>query len=72
MSKKLCVLNIDELRKWIMMEAHNSRYSVHPGSTKMYHDLKEMYGWGGNEEEHCRIRGSVSKLSTRKSRTPKA
>ena len=39
---RLCVPNIDELSKRIMMEAHKSRYSVHPGSTKMYHDLKEM------------------------------
>ena len=43
---RLCVPNVDELRKRIMMEAHHSRYSVHPGSTKMYHDLKEMYWWG--------------------------
>jgi len=28
-----------------MAEAHTSRYSVHPGSTKMYHDLKEVYWW---------------------------
>ena len=27
----LCVPNVDELRKRIMMEAHNSRYFVHPG-----------------------------------------
>ena len=43
---RLCVPNIDELRKRIMMEAQHSRYSVHPGSTKMYHDMKEMYWWG--------------------------
>jgi len=30
-----------------MAEAHNSRYSVHPGSTKMYRDLKEIYWWNG-------------------------
>ena len=41
----LCVPNIDELSKRIMMETHNSRYSVHPGSTKMYHDQREMYWW---------------------------
>ena len=41
--KILCVPNVDEVRNKIMMEAHHSRYSVHPGSTKMYHDLKEMY-----------------------------
>jgi hypothetical protein len=26
-------------------EAHLSRYSIHPGSTKMYHDLKQHYWW---------------------------
>ena len=40
---RLYVPNVDELRKRIMREAHHSRYSVHPWSTKMYHDLKEMY-----------------------------
>ncbi|XP_070057758.1 uncharacterized protein [Nicotiana tomentosiformis] len=41
----LCVPNVDSLRERIMAEAHTSRYSVHPGSTKMYHDLKEVYWW---------------------------
>ena len=40
---RLCVPNIDGLREQIMAEAHCSRYSIHPGSTKMYHDLKEVY-----------------------------
>ncbi|KAK1411676.1 hypothetical protein QVD17_38234 [Tagetes erecta] len=31
------------LRELIMDEAHKSRYSVHPGSDKMYHDLKQLY-----------------------------
>ncbi|WMV24530.1 hypothetical protein MTR67_017915 [Solanum verrucosum] len=30
-----------------MEEAHNSRYSIHPGSTKMYRDLREVYWWNG-------------------------
>ena len=38
-----CVPDIDELRKEIMEEAHFSTYSIHPGSTKMYHDLKDTY-----------------------------
>ncbi|XP_075099287.1 uncharacterized protein LOC142176116 [Nicotiana tabacum] len=42
---RLCVLNVDGLRERIMAEAHTYRYSVHPGSTKMYHDLKEVYWW---------------------------
>ncbi|XP_070055305.1 uncharacterized protein [Nicotiana tomentosiformis] len=44
---RLCVPNVDGLRERIMAEAHTSRYSVHPGSTKMYHDLKEGYWWNG-------------------------
>ena len=40
---RLFVPNIDELRKRILIEAHNLRYSIYPGSTKMYNDLKEMY-----------------------------
>ena len=36
---RLCVPDVDELRKEIMEEAHFSAYSIHPGSTKMYHDL---------------------------------
>ena len=28
-----------------MVEANGSRYSIHPGSTKMYHDLKYIYWW---------------------------
>ena len=34
-----------DLRKVIMNEAHNSLLSIHPGSTKMYHDLKQAYWW---------------------------
>jgi hypothetical protein len=32
-----------ELRKKIFDEAHTSKYSIHPGSTKMYHDLKAQF-----------------------------
>ena len=40
---RLCVPDVDELRKEIMEEAHFSAYSIHPGSTKMYHDFKYTY-----------------------------
>ncbi|MFS8007030.1 putative nucleotidyltransferase, Ribonuclease H [Helianthus anomalus] len=33
------------LRELVMDEAHKSRYSVHPGSDKMYHDLRTTYWW---------------------------
>ncbi|GJV00243.1 putative reverse transcriptase domain-containing protein [Tanacetum coccineum] len=33
------------VRTIIMDEAHKTRYSVHPGADKMYHDLRVMYWW---------------------------
>ncbi|XP_075096463.1 uncharacterized protein LOC142174547 [Nicotiana tabacum] len=42
---RVCVPNMDDLRRAIMVEAHSSRYSIHLGSTKMYHDLREIYWW---------------------------
>ena len=42
---RLCVPNVDGLRNWILEEDHGSRYSIHPGSTKMYHDLREVFWW---------------------------
>jgi hypothetical protein len=33
------VPNVDHLREKILQEAHNSAYSIHLGSTKMYQDL---------------------------------
>ncbi|XP_071708725.1 uncharacterized protein [Rutidosis leptorrhynchoides] len=33
------------LRELVMDEAHKTRYSFHPGSGNMYHDLKEFYWW---------------------------
>ena len=42
---RLCVPDVGELRKHILAEAHNSRYSMHLGATKMYHGLREVYWW---------------------------
>jgi hypothetical protein len=38
---KLVVPKKGALKKKILNEAHTSRYSIHPGSTKMYHDLRQ-------------------------------
>ncbi|GKA19454.1 putative reverse transcriptase domain-containing protein, partial [Tanacetum coccineum] len=35
----------DELRSVIMHESHKSKYSIHPGSDKMYQDMKKLYWW---------------------------
>jgi hypothetical protein len=40
---RICVPEIDSLRETILKEAHDSAYSIHPGSTKMYQDLKQKY-----------------------------
>jgi len=40
---RICVPKKEELRKLILDEAHTSAYSIHPGSTKMYQDLKTKY-----------------------------
>jgi hypothetical protein len=41
--KRICVLEVKSIRESILREAHDSAYSIHPGSTKMYLDLKERY-----------------------------
>ncbi|GKD53378.1 putative reverse transcriptase domain-containing protein [Tanacetum coccineum] len=33
------------LRDLVMHEPHKSKYSIHPGSDKMYQDLKLFYWW---------------------------
>ncbi|WVZ70419.1 hypothetical protein U9M48_019090 [Paspalum notatum var. saurae] len=44
---RICVPNVDRIRKLILSEAHDTAYSIHPGSTKMYYDLKERFWWYG-------------------------
>jgi hypothetical protein len=39
--ERLVVPSREALKKKILDEAHTSRYSFHPGSTKMYHDLRQ-------------------------------
>src|SRR5262249_16392231 len=48
---RLCVPDVDELRQRIMQEAHYAPYSVHPGATKMYHDIRTVYWWFGIKKD---------------------
>jgi hypothetical protein len=43
----ICVPEINSIRETILKVAHDSAYSIHPGSTKMYQDLKQKYWWYG-------------------------
>ncbi|GJY45073.1 putative reverse transcriptase domain-containing protein [Tanacetum coccineum] len=49
------------LRALIMQESHKSKYSIHPGSDKMYQDLKKLYWWPNMKAE---IATYVSKCMT--------
>lgn len=43
MGSRLYMLNNFDLKNQILEKAHNSACAMHPGSTKMYHILKEYY-----------------------------
>jgi hypothetical protein len=43
--ERLIVPKKEALKKKILDEAHTSRYAIHPGSTKMYHDLTQQFWW---------------------------
>jgi hypothetical protein len=47
LGKHICVPNQKRIKELILREAHDSAYSIHPGSTKMYKDLKTQYWWYG-------------------------
>ena len=42
---RVCVPRVDDLVHTILAEAHSSSYSIHPGATKMYRDLKQHFLW---------------------------
>jgi hypothetical protein len=44
-NERIVVPKDHKLRKQILDEAHMSKFSMHPGSTKMYHDLKQNFWW---------------------------
>jgi hypothetical protein len=41
--ERLVVSKKEALKKKILDEVHTLRYSIHPGSTKMYHDLRQQF-----------------------------
>jgi hypothetical protein len=43
--KWICVPNLKHIKELILKEAHDLAYIIHPGSTKMYKDLKTRYWW---------------------------
>ncbi|GJW41341.1 retrotransposon protein, putative, ty3-gypsy subclass [Tanacetum coccineum] len=58
---RLCVPNDQALREKVMTEAHSSPFTIHPGSTKMYRDLKQYFWWNGMKQD---VATFVSKCMT--------
>ena len=61
MSGRLCVPDVDNLREEILKEAYFAAYSVHPGATKMYHSIRDLYWWDGLKKD---VADYVSKYLT--------
>ena len=55
---RVCVPDDNDLRKAILEEAHSGSFAIHPGSTKMYQDLKMSFWWSGMKRE---VSGFVTK-----------
>jgi hypothetical protein len=51
---RLVVPKKEALKMKILNEAHTSRYSIHLGSTKMYHDLRQQFWWTRMKREIAR------------------
>jgi hypothetical protein len=51
---RLVVPGNEELRRKILDEAHQSKLSIHPGSNKMYHDLRQLYWWSNMKQDITR------------------
>nr|AAN16328.1 putative polyprotein [Oryza sativa Japonica Group]AAP52669.1 retrotransposon protein, putative, Ty3-gypsy subclass [Oryza sativa Japonica Group] len=51
LGERICVPDNKDLKDAILKEAHDTLYSIHPGSTKMYQDLKERFWWASMKRE---------------------
>jgi hypothetical protein len=51
LGKRICVPNLKHIKELILRGAHDSAYSIHPDSTKMYKDLKTQYWWYGMKQD---------------------
>ena len=51
---RLCVPDHDQVREEVLGECHRSKFSIHPGSNKMYRDMKRQYWWKGMKKDVAR------------------
>ena len=48
---KLCLPKEAQVKEEVMKEAHQSWFTIHPGETKMYHDLRCQCWWQGMKRD---------------------
>ena len=48
---KLCVPRDVELRNELVADVHRTEYTIYPGNTKMYQDLKGQFWWSGMKRD---------------------
>ena len=48
---RMCVQDMDDLWTKVVAQAHSSKYLIHQGSTKIYHDLKKIYQWDSMKKD---------------------
>nr|CAH66012.1 OSIGBa0093M15.2 [Oryza sativa] len=51
LGERICVPDNKDLKDAVLKEDHDTLYSIHPGSTKMYQDLKERFWWASMKRE---------------------
>jgi hypothetical protein len=66
------VPNDADLRREILDETHHTRYTIHPGNTKMYQDLKKNFWWNGMKRNIAKVCCTVPIVPTCKSRISEA
>jgi len=48
---RFCITASEEIRQKVCRESHESGVAYHPGSTKMYRDLKQLVWWSGMKND---------------------
>ncbi|GJZ66866.1 putative reverse transcriptase domain-containing protein, partial [Tanacetum coccineum] len=60
---RIDLILVGGVRKLIMDEAHTSRYSIHPGADKMYHDPRDLYWWPSMKRDIAEYDYKTEKLT---------
>ncbi|XP_050890368.1 uncharacterized protein LOC127095768 [Lathyrus oleraceus] len=56
-NQRIYVPNDAELKRKVLEEAHKRAFTIHPGSSKMYQDLKKDYWWPGMKRDIAELHG---------------